>query len=39
MLAEIQKIILLEMGKRWLKYGKYITRKGKKLAEIWNIIL
>ena len=39
MLAEIWKIILLEMGKRWLKYGKYITRKGKMLVEIRKIIL
>ena len=25
------------MGKRWLKYGKYITRKGKMLAEMVNL--
>ena len=34
MLAEIWKIILLEMGKCWLKYGKYITRKRENVG--WN---
>ena len=30
---------IVYMGKRWLKYGKYIMRKGKMFAEIWKTIL